>query len=248
MTTSAGLPAGYRGTRGQILLALKKSQTLTTRELASIIGVTPNALRRHLKELELEGAVRYRREIRGVGGPVFAFSLTESGEALFPRAYDRALSEVLELVRAQAGEAGVVELFRHRWEQIADETRADLAQLPIAARAERLATLLTSLGYMAELRAGEPTTLTEHNCAIRVVAQRFPEVCDAEERFISDVLGAPVTRQTHIAKGANCCEYCIPSSGPELVQVAPGQASSGASAPDGVGGDGRGNEQHRTQA
>lgn len=203
------MPLGFKGTRGEILLALKKSQTLTTRELASIIGVTPNALRRHLKELELEGVVLYRREIRGVGGPVFAYSLTEAGEALFPRAYDTALAEVLELVRAQSGEAGVVELFRRRWEQIAEETRAELAQLPIEARAERLASLLTSLGYMAELRAGDSTTLTEHNCAIRIVAQRFPEVCEAEERFISDVLGAPVTRQTHIAKGGNCCEYCI---------------------------------------
>jgi predicted ArsR family transcriptional regulator len=51
--------------------------------------------------------------------------------------------------------------------------------------------------------------LTEHNCAIRLIAERFPEVCAAEERFIADLLGAPVTRQAHITKGANCCEYCI---------------------------------------
>jgi DeoR family suf operon transcriptional repressor len=209
------MPIGFKGTRGEIVLALKKSQTLTTRELASIIGVTPNALRRHLKELELEGVVRYRREIRGVGGPVFAYSLTETGEALFPRAYDTALAEVLELVRAQSGEAGVVELFRRRWETIAEEARAELVQLPIEARAERLASLLTSLGYMAELRSGDSTTLTEHNCAIRIVAQRFPEVCEAEERFISDILGTPVTRQAHIATGGSCCEYCIQPEGAE---------------------------------
>jgi DeoR family suf operon transcriptional repressor len=217
MTNGSVLPPGYRGTRGELVIALKKSQPLTAKELGVRFGVTPNALRRHLKELELEGVVRYRREIRGVGGPVFAYSLTDAGEALFPRAYEGALAEVLDLVRAQQGDAGVVELFRRRWEQIAETSKPELERLPPPERAERLAELLTSLGYMAEARQGPGTSpmLTEHNCAIRLVAERFPEVCAAEERFIAELLGAEVTRQAHIAKGANCCEYCISYEGRE---------------------------------
>ena len=211
MAFEEAVPVGFRGTRGEILVALKKAQPATTRELADRFGVTPNALRRHLKELESDGLVRYRREIRGVGGPVFAYSLTESGEALFPRTYDSALAEALELVRQQQGIDGVVRLFQRRWQQVADEARPELEHLSVPERARRLATLLTSLGYMAEAgaRSGELPTLTEHNCAIRLVAERFPEVCEAEERFIAELLGAEVTRQAHIAKGANCCEYCI---------------------------------------
>ena len=76
MATVGSAPAGYRGMRGEILIALKKAQPLTAKELGERFGVTPNALRRHLKELESEGVVRYQREIHGVGGPVFAFSLT----------------------------------------------------------------------------------------------------------------------------------------------------------------------------
>ena len=211
MATAAGAPIGYRGTRGEILTAIKMSQPLTTKELADKFGVTPNALRRHLKELENEGIVRYQREIRGVGGPVFAFSLTDAGESLFPRGYERALSEILDLVREQQGDEGIVQLFQRRWEEIARVARPELERLPVDQRATRLAELLTSLGYMAEARpvAGALPVLTEHNCAIRLIAERFPEVCAAEERFIADLLGAPVTRQAHIAKGANCCEYCI---------------------------------------
>lgn len=211
MATVQTTLAGYRGTRGEILIALKKAQTLTTKELADKFGVTPNGLRRHLKELESEGVVRYRREIRGVGGPVFAFSLTEAGESLFPRGYERALAEVLDLVREQQGDEGVVNLFRRRWDDIARAARPELERLPVEQRAARLAELLTSLGYMAEVSTGSGAlpVLTEHNCAIRLIAERFPEVCAAEERFIADLLGAPVTRQAHIAKGANCCEYCI---------------------------------------
>jgi DeoR family suf operon transcriptional repressor len=210
MDTTAA-PLGYRGTRGEVLVALRRVQPLTAKQLAVEIGVTPNALRRHLKELEQEGVVSYRREIRGVGGPVFAWSLTEAGEALFPRAYERTLSEVLELVRDQHGEDGVVQLFRRRWQQIAASARVQLSGLPLELRARRLAELLTSLGYMAEAQegAGASQTITEHHCAIRLVAERFPDVCAAEEQFIADVLGAEVTRQAHIAKGASCCEYCV---------------------------------------
>ena len=111
MASFAGAPLGYRGTRAEILTALKMSQPLTAKELADRFGVTPNTLRRHLKELENEGIVRYQRDIRGVGGPVFAFSLTDAGEALFPRAYERALTEILDLVREQQGDEGVVKLF-----------------------------------------------------------------------------------------------------------------------------------------
>lgn len=220
MATFVNAPAGYRGTRGELLTALKMAQPITAKELADRFGVTPNALRRHLKELEAQGIVRYRREIRGVGGPVFAFSLTEAGEALFPRAYERALAEVLDLVREQHGDDGLVQLFQRRWDEIARAARPELERLPVDQRATRLAELLTSLGYMAEahVSSGALPVLTEHNCAIRLIAERFPEVCAAEERFIADLLGAPVTRQAHIAKGANCCEYCI-SRDSELQQT-----------------------------
>jgi predicted ArsR family transcriptional regulator len=76
-------------------------------------------------------------------------------------------------------------------------------------RAHRLAQLLTTLGYMAEASEGDSSMLREHNCAIRAVIERFPEICVAEKSFLEEVLGANVTRQTHIAAGANCCEYCI---------------------------------------
>jgi len=208
MESSAFL-TGFRGTRAEVLVGLKKGQPLTAKELAEQFGVTPNALRRHLKELEAEGLVRYRREVRGVGGPVFAYTLTEHGERLFPRSYDTVLGEALEMVREQFGTAGVVELFRRRWEEIAERHKPELASLPLHERATRLAQLLTSLGYMAEATSGVPATLVEHNCTIRAVVDRFPEVCAAEQRFIQEVLGVEVTRQAHMAKGANCCEYCL---------------------------------------
>lgn len=202
---------GFRGLRADLLVALKKKERMTAKELGEQFGLTANALRRHLKELEAEGIVQYRREIRGVGGPVYAYSLTPAGEALFPRAYAGALTQALEQLREQQGTEGVRQLFERQWAPIAEQAKVELSRLPLGERAQLLAELLTSRGYMAEVdapRGGTPT-IREHNCVVREVAERFPEVCAAEEKFLAEVLGVPVERHAHIASGGSCCEYCV---------------------------------------
>ena len=113
-----------------MLVALKRAQPVTAEDMAAGMGVTPNALRRHLKELENEGLVCFEPEARTVGRPAYAYSLTESGEALFPRAYDAALAQVLEQVREQLGTAGVVAIFARQWAEVAAEAKAAMASLP----------------------------------------------------------------------------------------------------------------------
>lgn len=211
MQLASASVAGFRGLRAEILVALKKWQPLTAKELAQRFEVTPNALRRHLKELEADGLVRHDREVRGVGGPTYAFTLSEAGDALFPRAYEPALLDAMEVVREVSGVEGVAEMFERHWTSRTHDAAPELAELPLAERARRLAELLTMEGYMAEADAESPTqaTIRQHNCAIRAVAERFPEVCDAEARFLAGALGASVERQSHILEGCNACEYTV---------------------------------------
>jgi len=202
---------GYRGLRAALLVTLKKEQPLTAKELAERFGLTPNALRRHLEALESDGVVAHRREVRGVGGPVYEYALSERGEALFPRSYGSVLTTALDALREQLGVEGVVALFSRQWGALAEQAKPELTRLPLAERAQLLAELLSSEGYMAESEStseGE-ATLREHNCAIRAVAERFPEVCAAEAKFIAEVLGAAVERRGRIVDGCNACQYTV---------------------------------------
>ncbi len=201
--------AGFKGIRCDILIALRKEQPLTNRVLATQFGLTENALRRHLTELVEAGLVVYAREIRGQGAPVFSYSLSEAGEALFPRAYVDPLMDALSALRDREGTEAVVQLFRRRWEALAEEARPRLAPLPLGERAQLLAELLAAEGYMSEAIAGEgdAATIRHHNCAVREIALRFPEVCSAEAEFIETVLDAPVERRQHLKDGCRACEY-----------------------------------------
>ena len=51
--------------------------------------------------------------------------------------------------------------------------------------------------------------ITEHNCAIRAVAEFLPEVCEAEARFLRQVLPASIERREHMLAGCNTCSYTV---------------------------------------
>ena len=203
-------PLGQKGQRGAVLVQLKRAQHLTAKELAARLGVSLNAARHHLKELEAEGLVVYEREHRGVGAPAFAYRLSRSGEALFPRRYEETLTGVLDQMVERDGRAAAVGLLESHFASLTRRLRAELADAPPPERLRALARVLSEEGYMAEVTTVDGSgTLTEHNCAIPAVAERFPEICAAEARFLADVLGAEVHRREHMLKGCSACEYHV---------------------------------------
>lgn len=207
--------AAHKGLRGQLLLELKRHQPLTARELADRHGVSTTAVRRHLKELELEQLVVYRREQRGQGAPTFAYRLTPDGEALFPKRYEEALTAALEFVERHGGREAVGRFFAEAFGGEAEKLTARLSQASLEERLAAVADLLSRQGFMAEWTTdGAGVRIAEHNCAMHAVAERFPEVCHEELQFLKRVLGREVERKSHIVAGCNACEYSV-----NLVQI-----------------------------
>src|SRR2546425_2071388 len=210
MATYHAQLTAHKGLRAEILLALKRAQPLTAKDLAEKLAVSPNAIRHHLKELEAEGLIVYGREQRGVGAPTFAFRLSEAGEALFPRRYEETLTEVLQRVSEKAGRSAVVELLEDHYATLTRRLQSELDGVTESDRVAAIARLMSEAGYMADWQeAGGTFRLSGHNCAIRAVAERYPEVCAAEEKFLQAVLGGAVDRRTHIVSGCNACEYAL---------------------------------------
>lgn len=216
MQSVIGALGGFRGVRADLLVALRKAQPLTAHELGTQFGLTANALRRHLKALQEDGLVRFQREVRGVGAPVYSFSLTAAGEALFPRGYVGVLGTALESLRAIGGSPAVEAVLDAEWNKLGDEAEPVMDGLPLAERVPLVAELLTSKGYMAEAVENDAgarpgLTLRIHNCAVREIVDRFPEACAAEARFVERLLGVSLVRGAHRLQGCGCCEYGVTS-------------------------------------
>jgi len=210
LLTKAEGPLGQKGPRGAVLQHLKRAQPLTARQLAAELGVSLNAARHHLKELEAEGLIQYERLHRRIGAPAFAYRLSPAGEALFPRRYQETLTALLEQMVERNGREAAVALLESHFEGLARRLRTELADSTPTERLHALGRVLSEEGYMAEVDTrGGQATLTEHNCAIPAVAERFPEICAAEARFLAEVLRADVDRREHMLSGCSACEYQV---------------------------------------
>lgn len=202
--------AGHKGLRGEILVEIKKCQPVTAKGLAISFRVSANAVRRHLKELEAAGLVDYALEHRGSGAPTYSFRLSEEGEQLFPKKYGEVLRDVLGVVAREQGRRAVKEIFAQRFRGYSERIGAEVTNGSLDQRVEAVAALLTDEGYMADWSSdAERLTLVKRNCAVRAVAEAFPEICEAEEEFLRDVLQTEVRRDARIPEGCNACLYSI---------------------------------------
>ncbi|HJU66262.1 MAG TPA: helix-turn-helix domain-containing protein [Gemmatimonadaceae bacterium] len=200
----------HKGPRAAILTELKRARRLTAQELAERLGSSLNAVRHHLRELEAESLIAYDRERRGVGAPVFAYRLSAAGEALFPRRYEETLLEVLDQVVERGGREAALAALEGQFEALRKKLAPAIDSAPPEQRAEIVTRALVNEGYMAEWEGTSTEgALREHNCAVHAVAQRFPELCAAEAKFLEEMLGASVERQSHILNGCAACEYTV---------------------------------------
>jgi predicted ArsR family transcriptional regulator len=144
------------------------------------------------------------------------FSLTSSGRERFPADYDTLALAALQHVSDREGPAGVRDFAQARADELqAALTRtlegADLDQDPAVA----VAAALTDLGFAASVDvAPGGHQLCQHHCPVAHVAEKFPELCEAETAALARVLGSHVQRLATIAHGDGVCTTVIPSTPP----------------------------------
>ena len=84
----------------------------------------------------------------------------------------------------------------------------------VEAAAERVAGALTKAGYVATTtRVGGPihgVQICQHHCPVSHVAEEFPELCEAEQQAMAEVLGTHVQRLATIVNGDCACTTHVP--------------------------------------
>nr|WP_247702746.1 ArsR family transcriptional regulator [Streptomyces sp. F63] len=212
-----------RSTRNRVARSILDHGPSTAAELAGRLVLTQAAVRRHLDALLAEGLVEPRdRRVygsRGRGRPAKAFALTDDGRDAFDQAYDSLAADALRWIAQQAGggekgEAAVSAFARARLAAQAAGYRKVIEGVAPEQRTEALARALTADGYAAAARSapvGEQ--LCQHHCPVAHVAERFPQLCEAETEVFSDLLGTHVQRLATIAHGDGVCTTFVPKGG-----------------------------------
>ncbi len=205
--------AADASTRDRVARSILQHGPSTAAELATRLGLTPAAVRRHLAVLTDVGHLEAREQRvyghRGRGRPAKVFCLTDAGREEFFQAYDRLASEALEFLTERMGPDAV--------RAFAERVMAALeAAFPAAAhereeRAEALVGVLNDGGYVASLKpVPSGQQLCQYHCPVAHVARDHPELCAAETRVFARLLDSHVQRLATIAHGDGVCTTHIP--------------------------------------
>jgi len=227
---SAGTDGSNFGSNGietrtwdRVQQLLAEDGPLTAADLASRLGLTPAAVRRHLDQLAEQGAIEERELAtegggRGRGRPARAYILSEAGHAGMGGDYADMATSALRFLAGHAGADAVGEFARERGAKL---ERRYAAQLPstggdVRARAQALASALSADGFAASIRpvgADLPVAgvqLCQGHCPVLHVAAEFPVFCDVETEAFSRLLGVDVQRRTTLVRGEHVCTTFIP--------------------------------------
>ncbi len=205
------LPEGRRA----VLYAVRRRGEATAEQVASSLDMTVSGARQHLSalvEAGLAAAAETAEPTGKRGRRALCYSVTPTGDALFPKAYGELTNELLGYLDDEEPDT-VNRLFARRREARIAGAQARLEGLDsLEDQVAELTRILDGDGYLASWEATPDGgfVIVEHNCAIWAVANKYGQACASELDFIDTVLpGATVERIQHMVEGAKRCAYRI---------------------------------------
>lgn len=214
-----------------ILQVLRKHKSLSAQQLAEQMSISVQATRRHLKDLETEGAIARKSVSSGMGRPQYLYDLTPAGLDRFPKHYDEFAVTFLSAMAERVGPEQMEEVLHEQWQQKASQYRTQIGEGALRDRIASLAELRTQEGYMVDWYEldesdtqhnsaerlessadsyGERFVFSEYNCAISQVAESFPSVCGHELEMLQAVFpDSSVTRTHWMVGNEHQCGYLI---------------------------------------
>jgi predicted ArsR family transcriptional regulator len=199
----------------QILAFIKQQGETTNAAIAEELGVSYEAVRQQLRQLEtaqLVASAKKRPQGQRAGRPTRLYSLSVGGDHLFPKAYDELAVELIDTIAAALGPEALQKVLAsltdenvYRWAPLMQDK-----SLP-----ERLEALkefyLEDDPYMETNQdpdSGE-LRLVERNCPFLNVASRRPALCSVTISTLSRLLGHVVTREKRFQNGDGRCVFRI---------------------------------------
>ncbi len=209
-------------TRGAIIKLLLESGPTTASHIGERLGLSAAGVRRHLDALidagdaQANAAAAWQQE--GRGRPAKRFQLTAAGRAKLQHNYDDLASAAMRQLREIGGDDAIRTFARRRIDTILAqvEPAGGAAGDDVEAAADRIADALSVAGYATTTtRVTGPANgvqICQHHCPVSHVAEEFPELCEAEQQAMAEVLGTHVQRLATIVNGDCACTTHVPLS------------------------------------
>lgn len=193
----------FETTKGRILAFLRRGSR-TVDELASLLGMTDNAIRTHVASLERDGVVQ-QRGVRPTGGkPAYAYEVAPEAERLFTKAYIPVLTQLVGVLAERMTAAELEMVLREVGRRLAAAKGPSSGDT--RSRAEAAATVLTELGGIVDVETqNDEIVLRGYSCPLADAVRAHPATCQATESLVAELVGGPVRECCDKGDRPRCC-------------------------------------------
>jgi predicted ArsR family transcriptional regulator len=199
--------------RREMLAYIKSHGSATIGQLAERLGISDEAVRQHVLYLENQGWIAgqaQRSEPARAGRPVVHYSLTESGDHLFPKRYDQLSVVLIDTLVGSYGIAALEQALSAITDSQVREWEIRLAGKSLEKRIEMLRGFYFEDDPFASVeKLNGELVLVERNCPFQKVAMERPQLCSTTVSTLTRLLGVRVERRQRFQNGDGRCTFHI---------------------------------------
>ncbi len=197
--------------RQTLLQAIKHAGQASAGDLAEQLGQTREACRQQLQVLQQQGLVTSRRKPgKGAGRPTLLFYLTNLGENLFPKHYDRLTVLLVDTVTEELGETQLKNILGAVTDRQVAEWRSQMEGLPLKEKLEKLKNFyFENDPYTRVVEDQDGLWLVEENCPFLNLALQRPALCSVTVSTLQRLLGVKVKREKRFQSGDGHCAFHV---------------------------------------
>jgi predicted ArsR family transcriptional regulator len=196
----------------KIMALLKQHGESTMAELAEHLNVSYEAVRQQLNPLvALRLVERLERPNQsGTGRPLRYYSLSSTGDHLFPKNYDELAVELIDAIGDELGTDGLRRVLAALTDEQVARWEPALEGKDLASRLKALKGIYIENDPFTEVSEHEgELQLVERNCPFLNVASKRPALCSTTVNVLSRLLGYRVTRTKRFQDGDGRCVFHV---------------------------------------
>ncbi len=208
-------------TREQVLRHVRGRREATVAQLADVMELSQQAVRRHLDGLRADGLIDVRLERHGVGRPALLFFATERADEPSGKTYLQLLSRLFRHLEHEGDGSGrqvLDRVFAGIAAEVAADHESEISGETLDERVAQVSHALEREGILDGWRkeAGVYQMLNS-GCPYLHLAEMSGAPCESDRQSIELLVGSPVEQTRRIVDGAPVCEYIVR---PQLISLA----------------------------
>ena len=205
-------------TRAAIFRLLKERGFLSIPQIADALGVTHEAARKHVTDLQRSGWIDsdcstsddVSRNAATAGRPPVQYCLTPAGDHFFPKQYPALVAAMLDAIEAEGGDDALTAALARITDQRVEELEPRVARFALDRKMDALRAIYAEGDPFVEVeRRGDDYVLIERNCPYLSAALARPDMCSTTVSTLRRLTGCQIVRVRRFQDGDARCEFHV---------------------------------------